>query len=92
MLSQHVKNAKSLVTMKKNHHKLQHYHDTIIHYARRYHGELQERQRKMNQLSRPTPSTPTTQQTLTPTPTDAPSVTRTPTDGSQSSDRFFRQD
>ena len=75
----------------RDHHKLQHYHDTIIHYARRYHGELQKRQRRMNNLAHSTPTPPSEQ--ITPSPaTTAPSVTRTPTAETQSPPRFFRQE
>ena len=74
----------------KDHSKLQHYHDTIIHYARRYHGEIQKRQRSMNNLQHASP-TPAVQPT-TPTPaTTAPSVTRTPI-APQEPPSFFRQE
>ena len=76
----------------KDHKQLQHYHDTIIHYARRYHGELRKRQRKMNNLAGAPSSTPSGHITPTPATNNPPSTTPNSANTQESTTRFFRQD
>ena len=76
----------------RDHKELQHYHDTIIHYARRYHAELQKRQRKMNNLSNAASTTPNGHVTPAPQAMNPPTVTPESTTPQSSAPRFFRQD